>query len=629
MQRLHWFSFRQRRGVALLLVLFIAFASIVAVTTLFASLAPRRLTVSGEAQSDRALAVADGAVDRVLDLINNTGLSYSQVSHESQQDAGEALVTQLLVGINGGTPSDTYETVSANVRRYFYDTQGDVYYRLESGTAATGTLTNLSSGASVTGGLAGLDANYLTDNRWFEMDTNAQYWINPGVPDTWEIRTTAFNMSTPDIKRTIRAEAQRGDVTLSTSSSTTDTADGNWYVAQQTNQSFFSDYSGMFHSRVYFGKFEVTTGKVRSDSDLYMGGWAKDPVYAHGTVYDQAIDDGYRSDGRFGLDAVGLSTARTRGLANNNQPVANWPNGTAALTTLYNNAKSTAYYVNGNATIVFSVVGGVGKVTINGTQLDLPANGAIYVNGDATVSGTLKGQVTIGAADDVIIGGNILYSRPPRTDVNSPVTDPSLQDKLGLIAQDDIIIPPSTYNANRTLEIDAAMLAVTGYFGLDKNASYSSHSLNSSPHWVGIWNGSQSIYSSDSAPALSSGGSVQGYEEQHTNYDWNLTNGSRPPWFPAADDYVNSVTVFNPYTGNDLATLQTLQRTSLTALSTSDPAWAQNLRYKYVLGGTTYYYGSVFNTATIYTYSGTYGATKNSLYRVSWKEEIAQPLEVP
>ena len=629
MRRVHWFSFKQRRGVALLLVLFIAFASIVAVTTLFASLAPRRLTVSGEAQSDRALAIADGAIDRVLDLINNTGLSYAAVSHDSQQEVGEALVTQLLLGINGGSSSDSYETVSANVRQYFYDSQADVYYRLESGTEDTGTLTNLSSGAPVSGGLARLDANYLTDNRWFEMDTNAQYWINPGVPDTWEIKATAFNMATPDIKRTIRAEAQRGDVALTTSSSTTELADGNWYVTGTTNTSYFSDYSGLFHSRVYFGKFEVTTGKVRSDSDLYMGGWAKDPVYAHGTVYDQAIDDGNRSDGRFGVDAVGLATARTTGLANNNQPVAGWPNGTAALTTLKTNAQGTPYYVSGDATIVFSVVGGVGKVTINGVQRDLPANGAIYVSGDATVSGTLNGQVTIGAGDDVYIGGNILYKDAPRTDFNAPPLDPSVQDKLGLIAQDDIIIPPSTYNANRTLEIDAAMLAISGYFGLDKNASYNQHPLNSSPHWVGIWNGSQSIYSSDSAPALSNGGYVQGYEEQHTNYDWNLTNGQRPPWFPAADDYVNSVTVWNVYGGTDLATLQAKKRTDLTALTSSDPAWAQNLRYKYVLGGTTYYYGSVFDVSTTYTYNGSYSATKNSLYRVSWKEEIAQPLEVP
>ncbi|MHB8107581.1 MAG: hypothetical protein ACYDH4_09190 [Candidatus Cryosericum sp.] len=628
MRRLRYSGWKQREGIALLLVMFIAFASLILLTTLFSSLAPRSLSVRGQAQSDRALALADGTVDRLLDQINNTGLSYSVVTPESADALGEDLVKQLLVGINGGIVTDSYATVSANVRRYFYDIQTDTYYVLKSGTAATGTLTNLSTGSDVSGGLQGIDAGYATDNRWFELDANAKYWINPGTPDTWEIGATAFNLSTPDVKRTIRAEAQRGDITMTP----VDVANGNWYIEATKNDSFFSDYSGLYHSKVYFGRFEVTSGYVRSDSDLWMGGWAKDKVSAHGTVNDMAIDDSNRHDGRFGIDAVGIGSAGL--LVTNNVPAANWPNGNAALTTLFNNAKLSPYYVNSNATIVFSVVGGVGKVTINDALLDLPANGAIYVNGDATVSGTLNGQVTVGASDDVFIGGSITYNDPPRTNKNTTPIDATLQDKLGLIARNDIIIPVSTYNANKTLRIDAAMLAVQGYFGLDANASYAWHDINSSPHWVGIWNGSQSVYGSGSAPAISSGSSVKGYEEQHTNYDYNLGNGARPPFFPAADDTVASYLVYDVYStpGSVLDELQSRTRSQLTAVTAgSDPsAYAEGMRYKYRIGTTWYYfYGTDFNDHGDTVFTGGYLATKNSLYRVSWKEEIAQPVGTP
>ena len=630
MRQLHYFGWRQRKGIALLLVMFIAFASLILLTTLFGSLAPRKVSVLGGQQSDRALAIADGTIDRLLGLINNTGLTYSVASQNSAQACTQALVTDLLLGINGGSAGDSFATVSANVRRYFYDITTDTYYVLKTDAdpVATGTLTNLSTGTDVTGGFAGgLDPTYAGDNRWFEMDTNAQYWYDSAKPDTWQIEVTAFNLSNPDIKRTIRAEANRGDIT----DSAVTVANGNWYVQQTVTTDYFSDYSGLYHSKVNFGKFEVVTGFVRSDSDLNMGGWAKDLAFAHGTVTDIAIDDGNKHDGVFGINAVGLSTAKSQGLATDNVAAASWPNGTSALSTLSSNAASS-YKANGNATIVFSVVGGVGKVTIkvgNGPSntYNMPANGAIYVSGDATVSGTVRGQATIGAGDDIYIADDIKYTNPPRTDKNATPVDASLQDKLGLIANSDIIIPVSTYNANQTLEVDAAMLAINGYFGLDVNASYNQHLINSSPHWIGIWSGSQSVYGSGSAPAISNGnGYVTGYEVQHTNYDWNLSNGARPPFFPAADDSTTPTSQYVDYTGTDLPTLQALTQGQLTPV-TSGTAFAHGMRYSYYLNHTTYYCSDATSWST--SYSGTYTAAKNSLYRVSWKEEIAQPVVDP
>ena len=47
MRRIHYFGWKQRKGIALLLVMFIAFASLVLLTTLYSSLAPRAISVRG------------------------------------------------------------------------------------------------------------------------------------------------------------------------------------------------------------------------------------------------------------------------------------------------------------------------------------------------------------------------------------------------------------------------------------------------------------------------------------------------------------------------------------------------------------------------------------------------------
>jgi type II secretory pathway pseudopilin PulG len=638
MRRLRYFGWKQRKGIALLLVMFIAFASLVLLTTLYSSLAPRAISVRGQAQSDRALALADGTIDRLLDQINNTGLTYDSPTQGSEIAVTNWLVTNLLLNINGGPAG----TVLTNVRHYFYDITTDTYYvyKNDGDFVATGPLTNLSTNTDVAGGLVFIDNKYASDNRWFEMDANAKYWYNPGPPivvnpDTWELGVTAFNLSNPDIKRTIRAEAKRGQIT------TGKVADGNWYVEKTGTTPYFSDYAGLYHSRVNFGRFEVVSGYVRSDSDLWMGGWAQDKVSAHGTVNDMAIDAGNAHVGRFGIDALDLAHTSVvswpgSGFVTNGVPEASWPKGDDALGTLLIMSKP-AYFVSHSATIVFSVVGGVGKVSLDGgPAVDLPpiikdaggnvvGGGSIYVNGDATISGEVLGKVTIGASNNVFIGGNITYNNPPRTDKNAAVPADNLQDKLGLIARNNIIIPVATYNAGRTLEIDAAMLAVHGYFGIDANyGSYLSHNIIQAHPWVGIWSGSQSVYSGASAPAWSNGSNVWGYEEQHTNYDYNLANGARPPFFPAADDGTSSAPEYVNYTGSDLTTLRALTQDQLTPL-TAGPAYDDGMRYTYNLGGTDYY----CSNASSWIFSGEYTASANSLYRVSWKEEIAQPVESP
>jgi Tfp pilus assembly protein PilX len=151
----------------------------------------------------------------------------------------------------------------------------------------------------------------------------------------------------------------------------------------------------------------------------------------------------------------------------------------------------------GPTTIALKNVSGVGKMDVTspgtkktktgcgpGTDLALPSNGVVYVQGvpssstnvnysscsgtnclgdvmvsNAATNGGLAGQLTIAAANDVIITGNITYHQYPTGN-----------DVLGLIANNDVsIYHPVSNGSNASgsttnLRIDAAILSLNHSF---------------------------------------------------------------------------------------------------------------------------------------------------------------------
>ena len=99
---------------------------------------------------------------------------------------------------------------------------------------------------------------------------------------------------------------------------------------------------------------------------------------------------------------------------------------------------------SGDTTIEF-LSDGTMNVTNNHDELgwvdknvSIPPNGALFVNdGELKISGTLNGQLTVGASADVIITDDILYNSDPRS-------NPSSTDMLGIISEKDVVID---YNA--------------------------------------------------------------------------------------------------------------------------------------------------------------------------------------
>ncbi len=82
--------------------------------------------------------------------------------------------------------------------------------------------------------------------------------------------------------------------------------------------------------------------------------------------------------------------------------------------------------------------------------------GVIYSSEDINVFGTLNGQVTIYSEQDIHIQDDLVYAV-------DPTTNPSSNDMLGLIANNDVIISDNTAN-NNDCTIHASIMAMNGSF---------------------------------------------------------------------------------------------------------------------------------------------------------------------
>src|SRR5450830_19101 len=623
-----------RPGVALLIVLMIGLLALVAVTGLLGYVSFRQRAVSGEAISDRSLALADGFIDQLLTNINAQGELTK--SAQGSPTAGDAVVKSLLANLNGGNAdTDTLDVIRKNVRSYVFDTSTSTYYRLADGAVYTkgivtsGTLKSL-DGATTYGAIdsssAPGDPSFATDNRWYQIDTNCDYRYAVDKPDIWGLRVTAFNISTPELRRTVQADAGRGEVSV----------EPNWYrwVVGHNGLKSFCEYAGVYNNGVSYGPYEVISGPIRSNGSVNMAGWAQAEIYASGQVTDGG------GSGRFGPGIWKRDNADIGQYVFTGYPPAVWANGVAVLTgsdplrsgtdTGIQDKCDANYYVNGDATVVFSNPDGVadgvvGMVTINDVPLAMPPDGLIFVEGNAWVGGTVDGRVTLGCNGTINIQDNIVYAIPPR--VNSAYTMPLHPDALGLIAGQQVFIPKATYDTHHTLEIDAAFFSATG--GLQIDPAVATHNDSNTSHYEAFWNGSQSMNDASKAPLVGSG-SVQGYELQHTNFDWNLKDYGAPPMYPTTG--TEAISTESTYVllklPDDSAVLSQLNGVTLVALDPSSPAYNASFAKFYFQTDATHTYYTSGSSGTMYAkYSP--DQTTLSRYRVSWKEQIATPVRQP
>lgn len=645
MRHIRRFAVLQRKGMALLLVMFVAFASLVLLTTLFASVAPRRASVSGELQADRALAVADGKIDLIMNTINT--FPQLSVSGYVDENSAQAAIVAGWEGMLNGYASDSNSLTNAsNVSTYFYHTTTDTWYAawniidtsyhlmsipaatklgrevgpadITSDTVLALRVWNLSTNTLEPSSIIEIDSNCRTNNEWFEVDTNASY--NDTPTDVWTMRASAYLLSRTGIVRTLEAKAAK-------KVNAEKVAEYNWWYTSVTRSPAFSDYVFLDNFDVNFGKYAEVNGPVRANGTVNMGGWAKYPVTSTEHVTDIAVDDGNRNDGRFGLDKKSLSWAKQtiNGYAVDHAPPISWlevdkalvgsnPERAFGADTGMQDKAIEPYYVDGNATLTFSVVSGVGKVTIkigtgSSTTYDMPTNGVIYVKGNATVKGNVKGSCMVGASGNISLGGDILYNTQPRTGENDPLT--TSHDFLGLVANGNIVIPYSTYQADKHLIIDGAMVA-DGWLGTDSD-DWSWHNLNTNPSTAPtlVVRGSMAAGNGQHMMVTFSGSQIKGYDMRQYNFDWNLKQLGVPDGFPTT----GSGTTVPTETG-------VTDETLLNQLKLTDPSM-HPVGNPVNINGTAYYAREVTAGGTSTSWNG---FVTNGMYRIGWKEQIGEPV---
>ncbi|MCD6427255.1 MAG: hypothetical protein J7L03_04020 [Caldisericaceae bacterium] len=338
---------RKRRGFALVFTILIALAMIIPVMILASSAITRRRSVSGEAISDRVLTVADATVDRILSKINKfpdlsandptikdgldkIGIYYTNNPptdpFEVKNVAVKYVMGYLLSTLNGGTiyqPDGTsdpasnlqadetqypgIENVNAhsiwdiedNITTYLYNLDTQEYFMVVTdsgeplpisitginGDIVTKHIKNLSNG-DIKLGIASWDQNYLTDNRWVEIDTNTEYTddgSNQPGSTKFQIRVSAYPISksmNQHIVRNILAEATLETINANISSSNGSTTGGS------------STNVGPFHYAVWSGKgftlngvHTIQSGHRDSDGNIvYDGKNGSGDIYADGQI---------------------------------------------------------------------------------------------------------------------------------------------------------------------------------------------------------------------------------------------------------------------------------------------------------------------------------------------------------
>ena len=661
---------KSHKGVALLMVILIAALAFVGVVAALSFIRPRNAIVKGESASDRALSCADGFVDRLVDQVNGFGLSYASEASSTSVTAMETVMADLLEKVNGPTSGGTTETLalaSARTQTYAINARTNDIFRLEHGTGTidTGSFHRIVSLAAPADTLyvTGLAALRQTDasGDWFVSVVGAQYNMvteSPTVtyPDSWTLTCTAWSVQNPELKRTVQAQARKGNIGTTTSDKTP------WYVSiaptsgQPGTLTSFADFVFLADDDIAFAKSSVVTGDVMSNGTIYNGGWLQGQTAAVGNVYD--TDRSNNGPGHFGPSFEIRSVALADGTAKRYQDPANFPNGQTQIAAV-GNASTGAQGVyriiasasNTTTTIEF-LANGTLKIK-GGSAVAMPANGLIYVKGsDVKVHGVVKGRVTIAADEgtystggwpssvtsggDIRIDGNLTYLHDPTLTPDAPLL--TIPDAMGLLAKNNIILDATYYESlashadKRELHVDAAAMAVTGWIGIDPDAS--SHYSSTTPHYTLIWRGARIFASFDNAPERSSGGRTQGYEVKQSLYDYGLKNYMCPPGFP----YTRQAN--SPPVAGESGRLQqliedtdTVLLTSLRGMAVSSLAIVQSGQnwygdshayYHVTYSGKDYYRGA---TTTGGGATATYTTTGFLLYRVEWREAIGTPLQ--
>jgi len=230
----------------------------------------------------------------------------------------------------------------------------------------------------------------------------------------------------------------------------------------------------------------------------------------------------------------------TQGITNE-APAINLPP-QQTLNSIKTSASGAGLVLTGASTVIFNPTGtitvtgkvknssGVVTTTYNNTTITPPTNGVIYIqsnqnqtDGNVTVQGTVSGQLTVAADQNVYLSGSVAYNSDPRT-------NPSSTDLVALVANQNITVIESSAPAK--LEVSGVLEALQGSFQVDQ-------------YWVYRGNATQAVmdqygslinYVCGATGEMDMSGNLLGGWNQVQTYDTRLSTIA-PPGFPP---YVNN-----------------------------------------------------------------------------------------
>lgn len=382
-----------------------------------------------------------------------------------------------------------------------------------------------------------------------------------------KVQSTGWSNREPDIKKTITAVLGQRTFTRYSYFSVDDPSDIRWtsndkvYGPYHTNGNLVIDGNPIFYGRVTY------SGRIHFYSGVWRGG-ASDPDF----------NGPYPVNGSYPKFKKGISWATPLEVPPSNSE-------------LKIRAQNGGYYYNGRTSIRLNPDG---TVTIRNPNVNsgnpetrpLPSNRVIYVDGasgntsqkftsnlgNAFVSGTLKGKLTIAAANEIYItgydptdynfssarskptgagsGGNggIIYASTSFTPVyeNGELVGykASGDDLLGLIANNNVwilckgwfdkpspsISDPQANVAPNNANVYGAIFALNGSFGFEKYYPDSTRYWHDIHKYSTIYQRGALIQKVRGAVGQNSGSSWRGYQSKNYAYDERMTYEA-PPHF--------------------------------------------------------------------------------------------------
>jgi len=231
------------------------------------------------------------------------------------------------------------------------------------------------------------------------------------------------------------------------------------------------------------------------------------------------------------------------GVENDAPPVSVPPQNTLSLLSslassgqglMLTGASTIFFNPTGTITVTGVVKNAQGNVTAtyNNTTINAPSNGVIYVqsnpgqqDGNATVQGTVNGQLTVAADQNIFLSGSVAYNNDPRPTPTNPAGNPNSTDMLGLVANYNITIIEAS--APTKLEVSGVLEAIQGSFQVDQYWAYRGDSSTA----VMDQYGSLINYVCGATGEMDWSGNLLGGWNQIQSYDPRLLKIS-PPGFP-------------------------------------------------------------------------------------------------